>query len=257
MRCSRIWQPLWTVDTLGWDGYTAAQITQRVLNGAAPGAIMLMHVGAQSQDAAALPGMIDQLRSRGYRFATVQQFVTGSITDQRYFPETGHWLSHGFLAYWERYGGLAIFGYPLTEEFRENGVTVQYFERARFEWHPGVWPERMDVLLGRLGVILTDHRVDEAPFQPVAARTDANCTFYPETGHRLCFGFRAYWQAHGGLAIFGYPISEEFRERNPDTGRTYTVQYFERARFEWHPENAGTPYSVLLGRLGAQTLGVE
>jgi peptidoglycan/xylan/chitin deacetylase (PgdA/CDA1 family) len=248
---------LWTVDTLGWDGYTAAQITQRVLNGAAPGAIMLMHVGAQSQDAAALPGMIDQLRSRGYRFATVQQLVTGSITDQRYFPETGHWLSHGFLAYWEWYGGLAIFGYPLTEEVRENGVTVQYFERARFEWHPGAWPERMDVLLGRLGVILTDHRVGEAPFQPVVARSDANCTFYPETGHRLCFGFRTYWQAHGGLAIVGYAISEEFRERNPDTGEIYTVQSFERARFEWHPENVGTPYSVLLGRLGAQTLGVE
>ena len=32
----------------------------------------------------------------------------------------------------------------------------------------------------------------------------------------------------------------------------YTVQYFERARFEWHPENRGTPSEVLLGRLGAQ-----
>jgi peptidoglycan/xylan/chitin deacetylase (PgdA/CDA1 family) len=248
---------LWTVDTLGWNGYTTDQILQRVLNGAVPGAIMLMHVGAQSQDAAALPQMIDQLRARGFRFATVADFITGSLSDQRYFPETGHWLSHGFLAYWQRYGGLALFGYPLTEEVQKNGLTVQYFERARFEWHPGAWPERMDVLLGRLGMILTDHRQQELPFQPVNARTDANCTFYPETGHRLCFGFRSYWQANGGLAIFGYPISEEFRERNPDTGQTYTVQYFERARFEYHPENAGTPYTVLLGRLGAQTLGMQ
>jgi peptidoglycan/xylan/chitin deacetylase (PgdA/CDA1 family) len=245
---------MWTVDTLGWNGYTQAQITQRVLNGAAPGAIMLMHVGAQSQDAAALSGIIDQLRSRGYRFATVRDFVEGQITDQRYFPETGHWLSHGFLAYWERYGGLAIFGYPLTEEFQQDGVTVQYFERARFEWHPGAWPERMDVLLGRLGVELTADRVNEMPFRPVVAANDANCSFYPATGHRLCFGFRAYWQSHGGLAIFGFPISEEFREVNPDTGITYTVQYFERARFEYHPEYAGTPYAVLLGRLGAQRL---
>ncbi|HVB64664.1 MAG TPA: L,D-transpeptidase [Nitrolancea sp.] len=30
-----------------------------------------------------------------------------------------------------------------------------------------------------------------------------------------------------------------------------TVQYFERARFAWHPENIGTPYAVELGRLGA------
>ena len=29
-------------------------------------------------------------------------------------------------------------------------MTVQYFERGRFEWHPGQWPERLDVLLGRL-----------------------------------------------------------------------------------------------------------
>jgi hypothetical protein len=31
-----------------------------------------------------------------------------------------------------------------------------------------------------------------------------------------------------------------------------TVQYFERARFEWHPDLSGTPYEVLLGRLGAE-----
>jgi hypothetical protein len=28
------------------------------------------------------------------------------------------------------------------------------------------------------------------------------------------------------------------------------VQYFERNRFEWHPEYAGTPSEVLLGLLG-------
>jgi hypothetical protein len=47
--------------------------------------------------------------------------------------------------------GLAVYGLPLTQEFQENGVTTQYFERARFEWHPGAWPERSDVMLGRLG----------------------------------------------------------------------------------------------------------
>jgi peptidoglycan/xylan/chitin deacetylase (PgdA/CDA1 family) len=52
---------------------------------------MLMHVGGQSQDGPAFPGVIDQLRARGYRFATVRDFVTGSLSlEQRYFPETGH-----------------------------------------------------------------------------------------------------------------------------------------------------------------------
>jgi hypothetical protein len=32
------------------------------------------------------------------------------------------------------------------------------------------------------------------------------------------------------------------------------VQYFERAVFEWHPENVGTPYDVLLRRLAADVL---
>jgi hypothetical protein len=31
------------------------------------------------------------------------------------------------------------------------------------------------------------------------------------------------------------------------------TQYFERARFEYHPENAA-PYDILLGRLGADTV---
>ena len=74
-------------------------------------------------------------------------------------------------------------------------------------------------------------------------------------GHSLCHSFRDYWQAHGGLALYGYPISEEFAETNPTDGKTYTVQYFERNRFEWHPENVGTPYAVLLGLLGAQLGG--
>ncbi|HET8630995.1 MAG TPA: hypothetical protein VFL91_26545 [Thermomicrobiales bacterium] len=39
---------------------------------------------------------------------------------------------------------------------------------------------------------------------------------------------------------------------NPTNGQTYRVQYFERARFEYHPENAGTPYEVLLGLLGRE-----
>jgi len=242
---------MWTVDTLGWQGKSIGEITQRTLDAAAPGAIVLMHVGAASLDGPALGGIIDQLRARGYRFATVDDFIAGRIGPTfRYFPETGHWVGHGFLAYWERFGGLPVFGYPLTEEFREHGVTVQYFERARFEWHPGVWPERYDVLLGLLGRQVTAGREGEAPFRPIQAGNDANCTFYPQTGHRLCFGFRDYWQARGGLAIFGYPISEEFEENG------VTVQYFERQRFEYHPE-APPAWRVMGGHLGRQVLAMQ
>ena len=69
---------MWTVDSLGWKGLTAAQITQRVVANTVPGAIILLHVGAASQDGPALPGIIDQLRGRGYRFATVRDFLGGA-----------------------------------------------------------------------------------------------------------------------------------------------------------------------------------
>lgn len=63
---------------------------------------------------------------------------------------------------------MPIFGYPLTDEFVDpaTGRVTQWFERARFEWHPGTWPERYDVLLGRLGSELTRGRETEEPFLP-------------------------------------------------------------------------------------------
>jgi hypothetical protein len=74
--------------------------------------------------------------------------------------------------------------------------------------------------------------------------------FFSETNHHVSdrAGFLNYWRENGGVLLFGYPISEEIVEN----GRV--VQYFERARFEYHPENAGTPYEVLLGQFGRRIL---
>jgi hypothetical protein len=175
------------------------------------------------------------------------------ITGQRYFKETGHNLGGKFLAYWQKYGGLAINGFPISEEFQEDGLTVQYFERTRYEYHPENAGTQYEVLLGHLGRQMTAGRENEAPFQaiPAFAATPSRI-YFKETGHSLGFGFLGYWNNNGGLAQFGYPITEEFTEKNPTDGKTYTVQYFERARFEYHPENKGTPYEVLLGHLGWQ-----
>ena len=243
---------LWSLDTLGWNGLSVAQINQRVMDNVQPGAIVLLHVGSQSQDGPALGGVIDGLRARGYRFATVDE-LAGASNQARYFPETGKTAGHAFLRFWQRFGGLPVFGYPLTEEFTDpaTGFSVQYFERERFEYQPGAWPDHYDVMLGLLGNELTAGRQSETPFQPLAVASDANCDVFAATGHRLCAGFRDYWRAHGGLTVLGYPISEEFQENG------LTVQYFERARFEWHPEHAGTPYIVLLGRLGADALAAR
>ena len=77
----------------------------------------------------------------------------------------------------------------------------------------------------------------------------SGCQTFKETGKTVCGKFLAYWQQHGGLAQQGYPISQEFTEKSELDSKEYTVQYFERAVFELHPENA-PPYDVLLSQLG-------
>ncbi|GEM_PF-6190581 len=73
-----------------------------------------------------------------------------STIGARHFPETGHTVAFAFKDFWESRGDLATFGYPITEQLVENGLTVQYFQRARFEWHPEN-PDGYRVQLGLLG----------------------------------------------------------------------------------------------------------
>lgn len=155
-----------------------------------------------------------------------------------YFPQTGHNIKYGFRDFWINNGGLGMFGYPLTEEFVENGVTVQYFERVRFEYRGG------KVQLGRLGAELTSGQF----FRPVNffPSTDTNVYFGP-TGHSVSGPFLKFWSDNGGLSTFGFPLSESFKA----DGSEY--QWFERARFEWHsnlPENQ----RIVLGNIGTEEL---
>ncbi len=80
----------------------------------------------------------------------------------------------------------------------------------------------------------------------------ADSRSFPETGKTVSGRFLQYWETHGGLAQQGFPISEQMQEKSSVDGNTYTVQYFERAVFEMHPENT-PPYDVLLSLLGASS----
>lgn len=180
-----------------------------------------------------------------------------------YYAQTSHNISPLFKDYWNQQGGLAQFGYPTTEPFRELNPSdgkiylAQYFERNRFEYHPDLANTPYEVLLGLLGNQLTENRRGEAAFKPVSDPKLEGVRYFAPTGHTLSGAFLDYWQAKGGLALYGYPISEIFEEQNPDDGKTYQVQYFERNRFELHPENKGTPYEVLLGLLGNSLLRLK
>jgi hypothetical protein len=90
------------------------------------------------------------------------------------FAETGFSLSSPFLDYWQARGGLPSYGYPITEQIVEDGLLVQYFERARFEYHPENAGTRYDVLLTALGTRLSVGRVF-APAGPLAITTYTNC----------------------------------------------------------------------------------
>ncbi|HYP18507.1 MAG TPA: hypothetical protein VEY08_00415 [Chloroflexia bacterium] len=75
-----------------------------------------------------------------------------------------------------------------------------------------------------------------APHAPRNAAAQEDCQAFAETSRTVCGKFLAYWKEHGGLAQQGYPISQPFQEKSDVDGKTYTVQYFERAVFEAHPE---------------------
>ena len=179
---------------------------------------------------------------------------------------TGQDVAPVFQDFYARSGGIPVFGYAITSSMDENGFAVQYFERQRLEYHPELAGTQYQTLLGLVGT--DDARAkglaSSAPFQPLSApvSSSGNCTYFAPTGHQVCAGFRNFWQDHGvdlgdvgisyreSLALFGYPLSEEFTD--PKTGMT--VQYFERARFEYHPEFAGTPNVVELTLLGQSVL---
>lgn len=79
-------QILWNVDTEDWKNRNVATTTQRALDGARPGAIILMH-DIHPTTVQAVPGIIDALRARGYTLVTVPQLI-GT-------PEAGKTYSSG------------------------------------------------------------------------------------------------------------------------------------------------------------------
>ena len=201
-----------------------------------------------------LPNVLPAGPQRGHPAWTVVGAFTDT-PDRRFFREVSHSLDHPFLDYWQSHGGLAVFGFPLGEAYEEISLTdgkpylVQYFERERLEYHPEN-PPAYRVQLGLLGRNLTANRAD-GPFAGIAAPPGRS--YFAPTRHSVGGAFLAYWQGHGGLGQFGYPISEEYDAVSPTDGKTYRTQYFERARFEWHPE-LPDPYRVSLGLLGGEYL---
>ncbi len=156
----------------------------------------------------------------------------------QYVDATGHTLRDPFLSFYNNHGGAAIFGPPLTEVVAQNGIAVQYFTYARFEWHTD------HVVLSSLGRSAAAGKESTAPFAWLSASSSADRTLFKESGHSVGGAFEWFWKSNGGVAMFGYPISEEFTEQGA------LVQYFERARFAYDAANN----TVTRAPLGQQML---
>ncbi|NNJ10965.1 hypothetical protein EKD04_011540 [Chloroflexales bacterium ZM16-3] len=170
--------------------------------------------------------------------------VTFAQSDSRYFPETGHTLRGLFRAFWEANGDAGIFGFPITDEYvGPNGQTIQWFERSRFELV--TINGQLQVALGNLG----SESIGDRIFPKVPpVENSADRRYIPETQHSIQYGFKEIWETRGDMRIFGYPLSEEIDEVLDD-GEWHTVQYFEKARFEYWP-SFPPGQRVLLSLLG-------
>jgi hypothetical protein len=78
---------------------------------------------------------------RAYQNAARDASVVAAAGTGRLFAETGYTLDAKFLDFWQRGGGLASFGLPLSAQFRAQGTdgrmrTLQYLERAVFSYEP-------------------------------------------------------------------------------------------------------------------------
>jgi hypothetical protein len=171
-----------------------------------------------------------------------------------------------FQSYWNDNGGLPVFGYPISQPGNTNNFLVQWTERARLEAHPeNAAP--YNVLLGRIGAERLAQLGRDTFREGREAGPLPGCLWFEETGHNVCDqqpnnGFMTYWQSHGlqlqnasayarSLALFGLPLTAAQPETS-STGEQLITQWFERARFEWHPNNPSQS-RVLLGLLGNET----
>ena len=170
-----------------------------------------------------------------------------AVEKVQYFPETGHNVRGEFLQFYKKAANpKLVYGYPITEQFTSrDGKVVQYFQRARFE--ASTDSGKPSVRLSPLGKMTY-----VSGSQTLSIDNPAACRLF-QSGFPVCFAFLEFFDAHGGTAQFGNPLSPFVIQEN------LIVQYFEKARFEWRADRPEGQRVVLteLGRLYFNQLGED
>lgn len=169
----------------------------------------------------------------------------------RCFAATGHTVGGDFLRTFEAMGGVEALGYPLTEPFEQEGRQVQYFEYARLEDHPdnpGGPVVKLSLLGERLG-----RRQPPLAASRVPPAFERGSRYYPPMGHAVSGDFLTYFDEHGGLDRFGFPIAE------PLVVEGKLVQDFQRARLVWHADRSPGDRVTLepIGRIYFEAQGLD
>lgn len=162
----------------------------------------------------------------------------------------GYAVDPHFIAMFRRWGS-AIVGFPVDVPYRLQGDITQDFEHLSLVWRAG------RAVVGTLG-----QESGEGIYCGIGSDDPlgfcANGLHGPGPGGALqehAADFATFVAQHGGVAIFGSPLSRVYQATNDDgSKRTYAMQLFTGARLEWHPESSNIRYRVLLGLLGREVL---
>ncbi|HEY9152135.1 MAG TPA: hypothetical protein VIN60_04560, partial [Anaerolineales bacterium] len=124
--------------------------------------------------------------------------VNAQEPNNHYFSETGHNVQGDFLRFYNAVSDpTTLYGYPITEQFqRKDGLLVQYFQRARFEYHPDL-PDGQRVVLTDLGTQMYTPSAQLNLYNPFA------CHLYTQTNFSVCFSFLDFYNKYGGPLQFG------------------------------------------------------
>jgi hypothetical protein len=135
------------------------------------------------------------------------------------------------LEFYRHHGEGAVLGYPLTPAASDGTHIIQYFENAVVQ--QPVNSSRVDrIQLRPLGMRFSQPAPYETPSR------DPGCLYFNRYGHHVCGAFYDFFVRHGGVAVFGEPLSNIVLESGVRT------QHFENVKFRWVTD-AGPPHVEL------------
>lgn len=113
---------------------------------------------------------------------------------------SGFPVCFSFLEFFDKNGGEAVFGQPISSFQFLNGRITQYFERARFDWYPE-YGEGQKVVLADMGRIYFDFVKEDAnllkPLPPVDNRVDVVMSL-----HTRAFVWKAVTQPNDQQVVY-------------------------------------------------------